>query len=220
VRCDGGAHEIVADELLVASGRQGNVEGIGLETVGVHASERGTIEVCDCMYVPEHPWLFVVGDLNGRAQLTHTAAYQAHVAARNAAGLETHCVEDNVAAPRVVFTEPNLAAVGHTLASAREAGLRVRAFDRDPQRVAAGSFYGRGTEGFARCVLDLDSGCMVGATIVGADLAELLHASTVAIVGQVPVERLRHCVAPFPTRSQVWTKWLDQIDEDEELRGR
>ncbi|MCZ4496798.1 MAG: hypothetical protein JWM25_1381, partial [Thermoleophilia bacterium] len=81
---------VEAAELLVATGRQGNVEDLGLATVGVTADERGVIEVCDCMYVADLPWLFVVGDLNGRAQLTHAAAYQARVAARNAAGLETH----------------------------------------------------------------------------------------------------------------------------------
>ena len=206
-----------ADEVLVATGRVGNIEDLGLETVGVTPTERGTIDVTDCMCVPEHGWLYVVGDATGRAQLTHAAAYQAKVAARNALGIQTHCVEDHVSAPRVVFTEPNLAAVGHTLASAESAGLRVRAFDRDPQRVAAGSFYGRGTTGLARLVVDLDTCCIVGATFVGTDLAELLHSATIAIVGCVPLERLRHCVAPFPTRSEVWNKLVEQMDRDPEL---
>ncbi len=211
--------DIVADEVLVATGRAVNAEELGLETVGVTPGRGGVLETTDCMQVPNHPWLFVVGDANGRAQLTHTAVYQAKVAARNALGLETHCVEDNVAAPRVVYTEPNLCAVGHTLESARAAGLRVRAFDRDPQRVAAGSFYGRGTTGFARFVVDLDSGCMVGATFVAPDVAELLHSATIAIVGRVPLERLRHCVAPFPTRSEVWTRMVELMEQDDDLRA-
>ncbi|MCW2921531.1 MAG: hypothetical protein JWL76_1405 [Thermoleophilia bacterium] len=211
--------DVVAEELLVATGRAVNVEELGLETIGVSPGRGGVIETTDCMQVPGHDWLFVVGDANGRAQLTHTAVYQAKVAARNALGLETHCVEDHVAAPRVVYTEPNLCAVGHTLESAREAGLRVREFDRDPQRVAAGSFYGRDTEGFCRFVVDLDSGCIVGATFVGADIAELLHSATIAIVGRVPLERLRHCVAPFPTRSEVWTRMVEVMERDEDLRA-
>ena len=212
--------DVVAEELLVATGRAGNVEGLGLESVGVEAGRGGTVAVTDCMHVDGHPWLFVVGDANGRAQLTHTAVYQAKVAARNALGLETHCVEDRVAAPRVVYTEPNLCAVGHTLETATAAGIRARAFDRDPQQVAAGSFYGRGTEGFARLVVDLDTGALVGATFVGTDIAELLHSATIAIVGEVPLERLRHCVAPFPTRSEVWTRLVELMDRDEELAAR
>jgi dihydrolipoamide dehydrogenase len=211
-----GAEPVVADEVLVATGRTVNSEHLGLETAGVEPGRGGVITVNNCMQVPTLDWLFVVGDANGRAQLTHTAVYQAKVAARNALGMQTFCVEDEVAAPRVVFTEPNVCGVGHTLASATEAGLRVRAFDRDPQRVAAGSFYGRGSEGFARLVVDLDSQLIVGATFVGTDLAELLHSATIAIVGQVPIERLRHCVAPFPTRSEVWTRLVDMLEFDVE----
>lgn len=209
-----------AQELLVATGRQGNVESLGLASVGVEPDPRGIVEVCDCMHVDDLPWLFVVGDANGRAQLTHTAAYQARIAARNALGTKTHCVEDQVAAPRVVYTEPTLAAVGHTLASATDAGIRARAFDRDPQMTAAGSFYGRGMRGFARLVVDMDTGCIIGATFVAPDVAELLHSATIAIVGAVPIERLRHCVAPFPTRSEVWTRLIELLDRDPELAAR
>jgi dihydrolipoamide dehydrogenase len=210
---------IEADEFLVATGRVANVEELGLETVGVEPGRGGMVEVTDCMQVGSREWLFVIGDANGRAQFTHTAVYQAKVAARNALGIETHCVEDQFAAPRVVYTEPNLCAVGHTLASAQEAGLDVRAFDRDPQRVAGGSFYGRGTEGLARIVVDLERTTVVGATFVGADIAELLHSATIAIIGQVPLERLIHCVGPFPTRSEVWTRLVEMIDRDPELRA-
>ena len=207
-----GGERIESDELLVAIGRVGNVEGLGLDTIGVESTRHGTVEVTDCMNVPGHDWLYVVGDANGRAQLTHAAAYQARVAARNALGLETHCVEDDVAAPRVIYTEPNLCAVGHTAESAQAAGLRVHVVERDPQRVAAGSFYGRGSEGFAQLVVDAATECVVGATFVGSDIAELLHSATIAIVGRVPVDRLRHCVAPFPTRSEVWTKLIQRLD--------
>ena len=208
------AGTLEADELLVAAGRQGNVEDLGLETVGVTATADGTIEVCDCMYVETAPWLYVVGDANGRAQLTHAAAYQARVAARNALGIETHCVSDDVGAPRVIYTEPHVAAVGHTLASARDAGLDVRAFDRDPQRLPGASFVGRGTDGFARIIVDVETRCVVGATFAAPDIAELLHAATIAIVGEVTVDRLRHCVPAFPTRSEIWVKLLDLVDAD------
>lgn len=213
----GGDDAVVADEVLVATGRQINVEGLGLETVGVAPGRGGVVAVSRCMQVPEMPWLYVVGDANGRAQFTHTAVYQAKVAARNAMGVPTDCVEDEYAAPRVIYTEPNVCAIGFTLAAAREAGMRAEAFDRDPQRVAGGSFYARGTEGFARLVVDVERERIVGATFVGSDLAELLHSATIAIVGEVPIERLRHCVAPFPTRSEVWTRLVDQLEFEVEL---
>jgi dihydrolipoamide dehydrogenase len=214
---DGRAVE--ADEVLVATGRVANVEDLGLETIGIEPGRAGMIEVTDCMQVRGHDWLFVVGDANGRAQFTHTAVYQAKVAARNALGIETHCVEDEFAAPRVVYTEPNLCAVGFTLESAEAAGRRVRAYDRDPQQVAGGSFYGRGTEGLARLVVDLDRRCIVGATFVGTDIAALLHTATIAIDGEVPLDRLVHCVGPFPTRSEVWTRLIELIDRDPDVRG-
>lgn len=208
---------VVADEVLVATGRLANVEELGLASVGIEPGRAGIVPVTRCMQVPGLSWLYVVGDANGRAQFTHTAVYQAKVAARNAMGVPTDCVEDEYAAPRVVYTEPNVCAIGHTLESAREAGMRVHAVDRDPQRVAGGSFYGRGTEGFARLVVDLDRELIVGATFVGSDIAELLHSATIAIVGEVPVERLRHCVAPFPTRSEVWTRLVDMLEFEVEL---
>ncbi|MCW2973791.1 MAG: family, FAD-dependent NAD(P)-disulfide oxidoreductase [Thermoleophilia bacterium] len=204
-----------AEELLVASGRQGNTEDLGLDTVGVTPDARGYLEVRDCMDLgADLQWLFAVGDVNGRAPFTHAAAYQAKVAARNALGIPTECVDDSVSAPRVMYTEPHLAAVGHTLASAKRAGLDVRAYDRDPQQTAAGTFYGRGAEGFARLVVDVDSRCIVGATLVAPDIADLLHSATIAIVGKVPLEQLRHCVAPFPTRSEVWVRLIELIDRD------
>lgn len=208
----GSGEEVAAEELLVATGRQVNVEGLGLERVGIEPGRAGIVEVNDCMQVPGMPWLYVVGDANGRAQFTHTAAYQAKVAARNAMGVPTDCVEDRYAAPRVTYTEPNVCAIGYTLESARAAGIRAEAVDRDPQRVAGGSFYARGTEGFARLVVDLDRRQLIGATFVGSDIAELLHSATIAIVGEVPIERLRHCVAPFPTRSEVWTRLVDRLE--------
>lgn len=208
---------ITASKILLATGRTVNSQQLGLESIGVTAGRSGVIEVTSCMQVPSHDWLYVVGDANGRAQLTHTAVYQAKVAARNALGIETHCVEDELAAPRVIFTDPQICATGHTLESARAAGLNVRAFDRDPQRTAAGSFHAHGTHGLARLVVDLDSSCIVGATFVGSDLSELLHSATIAIVGRVAIDRLLHCVAPFPTRSDVWNRLLELIESDEKL---
>jgi dihydrolipoamide dehydrogenase len=104
----------------------------------------------------------------------------------------------------VVFTDPQVAAVGHTLATAREAGMNVRAVDGSTAGSAGASYVGRNTPGTSRLVVDEDRQLIVGATFVGVEVAEWLHAATVAVVGEVPIERLRHAVPAFPTRSEVW----------------
>ncbi len=109
----------------------------------------------------------------------------------------------------MIFTEPQVAAVGHTLRSAREAGLNVRAVDQPTEGNAGGSFVGRDAPGTARIVVDEDRAVLVGATFTGVEVAEQLHAATIAVVGEVPLERLWHAVPCFPTRSEVWLRLLE-----------
>jgi pyruvate/2-oxoglutarate dehydrogenase complex dihydrolipoamide dehydrogenase (E3) component len=162
----------------------------------------------------EHPWLYAIGDCNGRALLTHEGKYHARVAADHIlgdGGSRLH-EEDGRLAPRVVFTEPQVAAVGHTEATAREAGIRILLADGDLGHTAAGSsFVGRGVPAKVRLVVDEDRHVIVGATFTGAEVADMLQAATFALVGEVPIARLRHAVPPFPTRSEVWLGLLDSI---------
>jgi pyruvate/2-oxoglutarate dehydrogenase complex dihydrolipoamide dehydrogenase (E3) component len=111
--------------------------------------------------------------------------------------------------PRVIFTDPNVAAVGHTLTGAMEAGIDARAVDHPTGGVAGGSFYGRNAEGTCRIVVDEQRRVLVGATFCGPEVAEWLHAATIAIVGEVPLEKLWHAVPSFPTRSEVWLRLLE-----------
>ena len=83
---------------------------------------------------------------------------------------------------------------------------------------AGASFHGRNTPGTSRIVVDEQRRVIVGATFTGSEVAEWLHAATVAIVGEVPVERLWDAVPAFPTRSEIWLKLLEQ--RDEQLRSR
>jgi pyruvate/2-oxoglutarate dehydrogenase complex dihydrolipoamide dehydrogenase (E3) component len=109
----------------------------------------------------------------------------------------------------VIFTDPQVCAVGHTLASAQAAGLNVRAVDVATQGNAGASFYGREARGTARLVVDEDRGVIAGATFTGPEIADFLHAATIAVVGDVPLERLVHAVPSFPTRSEVWLYLLE-----------
>ena len=198
---------VEGDVLLVATGRRPRTEGLGLETVGVESGEY--LEVDDQMRVGGSDWLYGVGDVNGRALLTHMGKYQARICADHVLGKDVAARQDRQGVPQVVFTEPQVAAVGHTLASAKDAGLDARAVDANTSGTAGASFYGRDVPGTSRIVVDERRGVIVGATFVGPDVAEWLHAATIAVVGEVPMERLAHSVAAYPTRSEIWLKLLE-----------
>ncbi|MGH2853621.1 MAG: dihydrolipoyl dehydrogenase family protein [Solirubrobacteraceae bacterium] len=198
-------------ELLVAVGRRPHTEQLGLDALGMaEASPPGRpVEVQETMQVPGHEWLYVVGDTNGRALLTHMGKYQGRLAADHILGRPVRLCFDGRRSPRVIFTDPQVAAVGHTLRSAREAGVNARAVDQGTEDNAGGSFVGHGAPGTARLVVDEDRGVLAGATFTGVEVAEQLHAATIAIAGEVPLERLWHAVPCFPTRSEVWLGLLE-----------
>ncbi|GAB7039207.1 MULTISPECIES: dihydrolipoyl dehydrogenase family protein [Catenuloplanes] len=189
---------VAADEVLVATGRTPNTEDGEFLTVD------------DTMRVNE--WLYAVGDVNGRALLTHQGKYQARLAgdaivARAHGKPVTHV--DSGVVPQVVFTDPEIASVGLTAAAAAEAGLRTRVVDYDLGAVAGATLHADGYRGHARMVVDEDRSVIVGFTLAGPDVAELLHAATIAIVGEVPLHRLWHAVPAYPTVSEVWLRLLE-----------
>ena len=102
-----------------------------------------------------------------------------------------------------------VAAVGHTHESARAAGLSVREIDLPTSGTAGATFYGRDAPGTTRFVIDIDREVLVGVTFVGPEVADFLHAATIAVVGEVPLRTLVHAVAPFPARSEIWLKFLE-----------
>ena len=177
-------------------------------------ARRAPIEVDDRLQVPGMPWLYAIGDANGRALLTHMGKYQAHVLSEILDGGDARATRDNVGAPRVVFTEPQVAAVGMTLAIATEHGLAARAYDVPTSSTAGASFHGRNTPGTSRIVVDETRGVIIGATFSGTDVAEWLHAATIAIVGETPIASLWDAVPAFPTRSEVWLRLLEQRERE------
>ena len=197
------------DEILVAVGRTPATRELGLEAVGLEPGRY--VEVDETCRVAGKDWLYAIGDVNGRALLTHMGKYQGRVAADAILGRPARIDprSDGGISPRVVFTEPQVAAVGHTLASAREAGLDVRAVDFETSGTAGGSFYGRGAAGTSRLVVDERRRLLAGATFCGVDVSEWLHAATIAVVAQVPIDKLWHAVPSFPTRSEVWLRLFE-----------
>ncbi|MGI8421007.1 MAG: dihydrolipoyl dehydrogenase family protein [Gaiellaceae bacterium] len=200
--------ELEGDALLVAVGRSFATRELGVDTVGLEPGK--PVEVDDQCRATGSDWLYAIGDANGRVLLTHMGKYQARIAADTILGKEASIVSDGALSPRVIFTDPQVSAVGYTLAGAKEAGLNVRAVDQPTSGNAGGSFYGRNAPGTARLVIDEDKKFVVGATITGSDVADFLHAATIAVVAEVPLDKLWHAVPSFPTRSEVWLRLLEE----------
>ena len=116
---------------------------------------------------------------------------------------------DHAAVPQVTFTDPEVASVGLTSEQAREAGLDIRVVDYDMGWVAGASLQADDYQGKARMVVDESRGVIVGVTFVGQDVAELLHAATIAVVAEVPIDRLWHAVPAYPTMSETWLRLLE-----------
>jgi len=208
-----------ADEVLVATGRVPRTDDLGLDAVDL--TPGSWLDVDDTMLVRGSDWLYAVGDVNHRALLTHQGKYQARaagdvIAARATGGTVddapwgTHvATADHAAVPQVTFTDPEVASIGATEATARAAGRSIRVLDYDLSWVAGASTRSDAYAGKARAIVDEDRGILIGATFVGADVGELLHAATIAVVGEVPLARLWHAVPAYPTLSEVWLRFLE-----------
>jgi dihydrolipoamide dehydrogenase len=198
--------ELDGDELLCATGRIPNTQELQVEAAGVELDEKGYLAVDEELRVPGGDGLFAIGDVTGRVLLTHMGKHQGRVASDVILGKPARLRPEGNGdgSPRVIFTDPQVAAVGLTLEAAREAGLNVRAVDVGTQANAGGAFYGKDARGTSRIVVDEDRRVVVGATFTGPDVQDSLHAATIAVVAQVPLDDLWHAVPSFPTRSEWW----------------
>ncbi|MCZ2809925.1 NAD(P)/FAD-dependent oxidoreductase [Modestobacter sp. VKM Ac-2979] len=211
--------EFRGDEVLVATGRAANTDEIGLDTVGLEPG--GYLDVDESLQVPGVPWLYGVGDVNGRQQLTHMGKYQARQAGAaivaRARGEQVDLADwspfvataDRRATPSVVFTDPQVAAVGMTAAQAADAGVPHRVVEYPIGSIAGASLFADGYAGTAIAVVDTQREVLLGVTFVGAGVAELLHSATIAVVGEVPISRLWHAVPSYPTISEIWLRLLE-----------
>ncbi|PKV83109.1 NAD(P)/FAD-dependent oxidoreductase [Streptomyces sp. TLI_146] len=209
------------DEVLAAVGRRPRTADLGLASVGLPAGDWLPVDDTCRVTAAEGEWLYAVGDVNHRASLTHMAKYQARACAaaiaERAAGRPAvtgghqpwSAEADRVAVPQAVFTRPEVASVGLTERAAREAGLTVRTVEYRIDDVAGAALHADDYRGLAKLVVDEARGLVVGCTLTGPMASELIHTATVAIVGEVPMERLWHAVPAFPTVSEVWLRLLE-----------
>ncbi|GGH37099.1 dihydrolipoyl dehydrogenase family protein [Microbacterium album] len=219
IRLADDADAVIADELVVATGREPRIRDIGIDDA---VGDDDSVDVDDTMRVRGSEWLYVVGDAAARAPLTHQGKYEARaagdaiVARARGERLDGErwarhvATADHGAVPQVVFTDPEAASVGLTAAEAAQRGLRARAVDYDLGAVAGAGLLADGYAGHVRAVVDEDRGVLVGMTLVGPGVGELLHAATIAIVGEVPLARLWHAVPAYPTLSEFWLRLLEE----------
>ncbi|MGW0147475.1 dihydrolipoyl dehydrogenase family protein [Streptomyces sp. NPDC003333] len=218
--------ELAADEVLFATGRAPRTADLGLENVGLTPGSWLTVDDTFLVDGVDGGWLYGVGDVNRRALMTHQGKYQARIAGAaigaRATGtpLDTTrwgahtATADHLAVPQVVFTTPEVASVGLTTHEARRTGRRVDVVDYDLARLAGAQQYAVGYRGRARMLVDADRGTVAGVTFAGPGVGELLHSATIAVAGEVPLDRLWHAVPAFPTISEVWLRLLETYRDD------
>ncbi|MGN7252087.1 dihydrolipoyl dehydrogenase family protein [Arthrobacter sp. SAFR-014] len=225
-----GGDTVSVDRLLVSTGRRPALEGLGLDSVGLTAADGKPLTVstdstglvAEASGNDDAPWLYAVGDAAGKVLLTHQGKYEARatgaaIAARAKGELRGEPgpwsryaqTADEHAIPNVVFTDPELANVGRSLEQARKDGYSASSVEL-PIEVAGSSLHARNYKGWAQLVVDEDRKVLLGATFAGPDVAELLHAATIAVVGEVPLDRLWHAVPAYPTISEVWLRLLEK----------
>jgi pyruvate/2-oxoglutarate dehydrogenase complex dihydrolipoamide dehydrogenase (E3) component len=223
---DGGEGDPVveADELLVATGRTPASWGIGLETVGLAPGSWLDVDDTGRVTGVDGGWLYAAGDITREVLLTHVGKYQARacgdaIVARALGKLREDAgdappwgpfaaTSRHRAVPQVIYTRPEVAAVGLTEAAARDSGIDVRVV-RHAIDVSGATLHADDYEGSAQIVVDEARGVIVGATFVGPDVGELLHAATIAVVCEVPLDRLWHAVPAFPSVSEIWLRLLE-----------
>jgi pyruvate/2-oxoglutarate dehydrogenase complex dihydrolipoamide dehydrogenase (E3) component len=211
---------LVVAEVVVATGREPQTKDLGLPA---DTLERGFVKVDDHLAVPGYDWLYAIGDMNGRALLTHMGKYQARIAGavigaraegRQLAGPRYLDLADHDKVPQVAFCDPQLASVGLTGVQARDRGLDVETVEYDLGRVTGAALHRDNYRGRAGLVIDTSRDVLLGATFVGPDVAELVHAATIAVVGEVPLSMLWHAVPSYPTVSEIWLRLLEARGKD------
>ncbi|MDQ3926287.1 MAG: NAD(P)/FAD-dependent oxidoreductase [Actinomycetota bacterium] len=200
--------EIETDVVVIAAGRTPRTEGIGLESVGIEPDGR-RLPIDEHCRLAEGVW--ALGDVTGVMLLTHVAKYQGRVVADNILGKERRA--DYRGIPRVVFSDPEIAAAGLTEARAREQGIEVATAVLDvPRAIARPWTYEENPRGHLGLLADRERRVLVGAWAVAPQAGEWIHQASQAIRADIPVEKLLDTVAQFPTYSEAYIAALEELD--------
>ncbi len=196
---DGKSQEITADRMISAVGVQGNIEGLGLEALGVK-TDRGCI-VTDGLGRTNVPGLYAIGDVAGPPMLAHKAEHEGVICVEGIKGLHVHPM-DKAKIPGCTYCNPQVASVGLTENKAKEAGRKIRVgrfpFIGNGKAIALGE-----PEGLVKTIFDAETGELLGAHMVGAEVTELIQGFVVAMNLETTEEDLMHTVFPHPTLSET-----------------
>jgi pyruvate/2-oxoglutarate dehydrogenase complex dihydrolipoamide dehydrogenase (E3) component len=202
--------EIRTDILIMTAGRTPRVEGIGLDSVGVEENKSG-LTVNDRCQVEGTSGLWAVGDVTGILLFTHVAQYQGRIVAANILGGDRRA--DYHGVPRVVFSDPEVAATGLSEEGARDRGLNVASINVDlASAIARPVTYEREPRGNLGLVVDRDERVLVGAWAVAPQAGEWIHEACLAVKARVSVDTLLDSVFQFPTFSQGYLEALEKMD--------
>jgi len=199
--------EARGERLIVAVGRKPRVEEVGLDAVGIEPGKKG-IEIDERCRAGEGVW--AIGDVTGVMPFTHVAKYQARVVAADIAGHDVKA--DYRAIPRVVFLDPELAAVGLTSQQAQDRGIDVAQGTAELGDVARSAIWGKDVSGAMGVLADRERGVLVGAWAVGPQAGEWIHQAVLAVKLETPVAVLRDTVAQFPTFSEIYLNAVEALD--------
>ena len=191
---------VEAERLVIAVGRRPRTEGLGLESVGIAVADDGSIPVDAHCRAGVGVW--AVGDVTGVAPFTHVASYQARIAVDAMLGRPREA--DYRAVPRVVFTDPEVAAVGETPEQARERGVDVGVAGGSLSNLDRTQTYGRELQGAYGVVADRGAGTALGAWAVGPLASEWIHPIALAILVRMPLGVLSESMAQFPSFAEAW----------------
>ncbi|MCL6439336.1 MAG: NAD(P)/FAD-dependent oxidoreductase [Rubrobacteraceae bacterium] len=200
--------QVEADVVVVAAGRTPRTEGIGLENVGIELQD-GRLPIDDRCRLAEGVW--ALGDVTGVALFTHVAKYQGRVVADNILGRERRA--DYRGIPRVVFSDPEIAACGLTADQARAQGIDAAVASIDlAESIARPYTYEENPRGTLSLVADRERGVLVGAWAVAPLAGEWIHEAALAIRAEIPIEKLLDSVAQFPTYSEAYLQALEKLE--------
>ncbi len=207
VELDSG-EQLRRDLVIVGTGKKPRSADLGLDAVGVELGEHGEVVVDGRCSAGEGIW--AIGDVTGVMPFTHVAMYQARVVADNILGTARTARYDGI--PRVVFSDPEVAAVGLTSEQAADRGLATASAEVDLANAIARPWtYEKDPRGHLGVLADIDRQVLVGAWAVGPQASEWIHTAALAVREEIPISRLLDSVAQFPTYNEGWLKAVSAV---------
>ena len=202
---------IEAEQVLAASGRVANIEGLGLEEAGITLNERGGIKIDDRMRT-SRPGVYATGDVTAQDQFVYMAAYGAKIASQNALNGDS-LKYDNTAMPAVVFTDPHVATVGLTEKQAQALGYDVKTSVLDLKHVPR-ALAARDTRGLIKLVADAETKRLLGAHLIAPEGADSIQTAALAIAQHLTIDDLAQMIFPYLTTVEGLKLAAQAFDKD------